>query len=488
MRFAARLSLATSLLIGVACVVQAWLVSDQALGQARAQLVASGRLLATSIAEQARPALEAGDAPALRDLVERIATQGDVLYCRVFDGSGLVLAASGIGGGRALPFESTGGPIELGPEQWAFTASVGDAMHGSRGTAEVALSTAALTALRRRLVTTAAALTLLVVLAAILAAFLLARAITGPLATLAAAADHIAAGDLETYVTSTTRDEIGTLAASFNHMVRTLGRSRAALVEKVQELERVDRLKSEFVATVSHELRTPLNVILGYVEMLREAAHGPLTADQRALVDTIQRYSLVQLELITDVLDFSRLASGRVSFHVERFALAPLVDEILAIYAGRAAAAGVRLVSDIAPDVPALETDRVKLQEVLRNLVDNALKFTSAGAVIVTATAGGERVIVDVRDTGIGIAPEDVPHVFEPFYQVGRSSTRTTGGVGLGLSIAHQLVVLLGGELTLTSAPATGTTFRIDVPVRLTAPAAAHETTIVLDAARRTAS
>ena len=118
------------------------------------------------------------------------------------------------------------------------------------------------------MLTTAIALALVVLLAAGLAAIALARAITGPLATLAAAADHIGRGDLDATVAVTTRDEIGTLAASFNHMVASLAQSRSALVDKVRELERVNRMKSEFVATVSHELRTPLNVILGYVEML----------------------------------------------------------------------------------------------------------------------------------------------------------------------------------------------------------------------------
>jgi signal transduction histidine kinase len=490
MKFAARLSLATSALIGVACVAQTWLVSSKALGQVRAQLVASGQQLATAVAEQARPALEAGDAATLRDLTERMATQSDVRYCRVFDRSGLLLAASGIGGGRALALTSAGGPIEIGPEQWAFTATIAHLGRGPLGTAEISLSTAALTALRQRLVTTAIALTALVVCAAVLAAVLLARAITGPLAALAGAADDIAAGDLDTTVRVTTRDEIGTLAASFNHMARSLAQSRAALVDKVHELERVNRIKSEFVATVSHELRTPLNVILGYLEMLREDTDGPLTAGQRAQIETVRRYSLLQLELITDVLDFSRLASGKASLHVERFDLRPLLDEMLAIYAARALDGGVRMVAEVAADVPILETDRVKLQEVLRNLVDNALKFTTAGAVIVTATrtAEGERLAIDVRDTGVGIAADDVPHVFDPFYQVGRSSTRTTGGVGLGLSIARQLVALLGGEVSLTSTLGAGSTFRVEIPLRLAAVLTTDATTILLEDTRRTGS
>jgi signal transduction histidine kinase len=224
--------------------------------------------------------------------------------------------------------------------------------------------------------------------------------------------------------------------------------------------------------------------------MLREDTDGPLTAGQRAQIETVRRYSLLQLELITDVLDFSRLASGKASLHVERFDLRPLLDEMLAIYAARALDGGVRMVAEVAADVPILETDRVKLQEVLRNLVDNALKFTTAGAVIVTATrtAEGERLAIDVRDTGVGIAADDVPHVFDPFYQVGRSSTRTTGGVGLGLSIARQLVALLGGEVSLTSTLGAGSTFRVEIPLRLAAVLTTDATTILLEDTRRTGS
>ncbi|HWP66224.1 MAG TPA: ATP-binding protein [Candidatus Limnocylindria bacterium] len=468
---------------------QAYLVSNRASAQARSLLVASGRRLAATVAEQARAALESGDPIALRALAERTATQSDVVYCRLFDRSGLLLAASGLGGGRALTGGQEG-PIEVAPGLWAFAAPVPGTRDGPIGIAEVALSTAELTALRHRLLTTAVVLTLGVLLAAVVAAVALARAITGPLAALAAAADHIGRGDLDASVRVSTRDEIGTLAASFNHMVERLAQSRAALVDKVHELERVNRLKSEFVATVSHELRTPLNVILGYLEMLSEGAEGPLTPGQRALVATIEHYSLLQLALVTDVLDFSRLASGKVALHVERFELRPLLDEITGGAATRAAGNGVRLVTDVAADLPALETDRLKLQEVIRNLVDNALKFTPAGAVIVTAqlVEDGERVAIEVRDTGVGIDPEDVPHVFEPFYQGGRSSTRSTGGVGLGLSIAQQRVALLGGEISVSSTLGTGSTFRVVVPVRPPSGVAADGTTIVIERAARTGS
>lgn len=484
--FAARLAIATSVLVGIAGAAQAWLVSSHALGQVRAQLVASGRRLATAVAEQARMAIEAGDVVELRELAERTAAQHDVVYCRLFDRSGLVLATSGPAVGGAV---AAAGPVTVGPDRWAFSAPVASIARGGAaiGTAEIGIATDALGRLRRHVATAAAAIAALVIGAAIAAAVLLARAITGPLAALAAAADAIAAGDLHATVAVRRRDEIGVLAASFNAMVESLAQSRATLVDQVHELERVNRLKSEFVATVSHELRTPLNVMLGYLEMLRDDVGGPLTPGQRELVMAIERYSLLQLDMITDVLDFSRLASGKVTCRVERFAVRPLLQDVLALHAPRATDRGLGLTLDAPADLPGLETDRTKLEEVVRNLVGNAVKFTERGGVTVRARCRGtEHVSIEVADTGCGIDPADLPHVFEPFYQVGSSSTRTTGGVGLGLSIVRQLVTVLGGEVTIESGPGRGTLVRLEIPCRLAGDA--DETAEqALDAAARNA-
>jgi two-component system sensor histidine kinase ChiS len=291
----------------------------------------------------------------------------------------------------------------------------------------------------------------------------------GPLAALARAADAIAAGDLNATVAVPRRDEIGRLAGSFNAMVESLGRSRAILVDKVQELERVNQLKSEFIATVSHELRTPLNVILGYLEMLRENVAGKLTAGQRELVESVERYSLVQLGLISDVLDFSRLASGKVTCRIEHFDLRSVLEDVLALHATHATERGLDLALQVARDIPVLDTDRTKLEEIMHNLIGNALKFTAAGGVTVRATRvpDSDRVRIEVVDTGPGIDAAHLSHVFEPFYQGGRSSTRSTGGVGLGLSIVQQLATVLGGQVTMESGEGVGTTVRVEIPTRL---------------------
>jgi hypothetical protein len=220
---------------------------------------------------------------------------------------------------------------------------------------------------------------------------------------------------------------------------------------------------------VSHELRTPLNVILGYTGMLIDEAVGPITDEQREMLVSIERYSKTQLDLIKNVLDLTRLASGKISFNVERFALPPMLADIVGLHELSARDRGVALDVMVADDIPELETDRVKLQEIVRNLVDNAMKFTSAGAVTVDGALapGGEAIVIEVRDTGIGIPPDELAHIFDEFRQVGESSTRSTQGVGLGLSIVKRLATALGGTIGVTSTPGEGSTFRVSIPLVL---------------------
>src|SRR5262249_3940574 len=189
------------------------------------------------------------------------------------------------------------------------------------------------------------------------AAWIVARAMTRPLAALARATESVAAGDFSARVDVHRHDEIGTVAAAFNAMAESLERSHRSLEDKVNELERANHLKSEFLATVSHELRTPLNVIIGHTEMLDE---GGLNVDERReLVTTIRRYAELQLDLVTSVLDFERLAAGGITCRVETFTIAPLIDDVLTLQTARTRP-GVQLVAQVAPDCPALVTDRIK--------------------------------------------------------------------------------------------------------------------------------
>ena len=457
-----------SLLVFVVSVTQSWVLARRDLDNVRRYLTDRGRTVSEALARDAALSMATGNVDGLRALAEHARAQSGVTYTRFFDSHGLVLASVGLGPlsavrGAAQPGQETG-PIPIGTDTWEFQAPI-FAGSGVAGSVSIGVSLEALQEIRQRTLRTATAFTPLFILAATLGALLLARAITHPLHLLAHAADTIARGDFATRVPVRSQDEVGDLARSFNAMVGSLAESRRSLEEKVAELERANHLKSEFLATISHELRTPLNVIIGYADMLAEGAERGGNPERARIIAAIRRYSQLQLDLITSILDFSRLSSGRISFHIARFALAPALAEIQALYAGRLRGPRVRFTTTVDPRVPELETDRTKLQEIVRNLVDNAVKFTEQGAITVTATMTRASLLrIEVADTGTGIADADVQAIFDAFHQIGESSTRRTGGIGLGLSIVKQLVEALGGTIAVASRLGEGSTFRVDLP------------------------
>jgi len=496
--FAARLAVATSVLVVVVCIAQSWLLARHDLDHVRGYLADRGRSVAEQVAREAAHALAQGDVDGVQRLVDQARAASGVVYARVLDRQGLLLAAAGqrpataAHGPKGLDGNA---PSDVGADVWEFRAAIVRAGRATPsaalGTAAVGLSLEPLHGLQRRRLTMATVFAALSALIGVLGAGLLARAMTRPLRALVDAADRISRGDFAARVAAGNRDEVGRLAGSFNAMAESLARSRAALEEKVRELERANHLKSEFLATVSHELRTPLNVILGYTEMLAEGAGGAVTPAQAEMIGTIDRYSRNQLELITSVLDFTRLSSGRVSLNVERFPLAPLLNDIQTLQSARLRSPDVGLTVAVDPEVAEIETDRVKLQEIVRNLVDNAVKFTEVGTIAVhTHLAEPGWVAVDVADSGPGIPAEEVEDIFDAFHQLGASSTRGTGGVGLGLSIVRQLAEALGGRVSVTSRLGEGSLFRVLIPC-VAGPAAADpgsSATSALDTAARNAT
>jgi len=233
----------------------------------------------------------------------------------------------------------------------------------------------------------------------------------------------------------------------------------------IADLEHADRLKSEFVSTVSHELRTPLNVIIGYTEMLRDGAVGALSGDQRDLVDRLDTRGRELLDLVEATLQVNRIEAGRDQVNTTPIALAELVRALDVSTAGLPRQPGVSFEWRL-PEAPGamLRTDRAKLALVVRNLVGNAFKFTSAGRVEVRLRLAGDDLAIEVEDTGIGIPADQLPIIFDMFRQVDGSETRRHNGVGLGLYIVKQFVTRLGGRIEVASAPGTGSTFRVTFP------------------------
>jgi two-component system, NarL family, sensor histidine kinase BarA len=266
---------------------------------------------------------------------------------------------------------------------------------------------------------------------------------------------------------------------------RELSDKNRQLEESYAKLKELDRLKSNFLATMSHELRTPLTSVIGYSEMMLEGLGGPLTAEQREYLGIIMEKGENLLQLITSILDISKIEAGRVRLVLSEVDAAQLMRDAVATVLPLARKKGLK-VSVEASALPRFQADRDKVRQCLVNLCSNAVKFTQAGGSITVSAEklSDERIAIRVTDTGIGITEEHVDRVFDVFYQVDGSSTREYGGAGLGLAIVKSFVEAHGGEVGVTSIPSAGSTFSVILPIR-PAPVPAVTPTGPIPAVRR---
>jgi PAS domain S-box-containing protein len=243
-------------------------------------------------------------------------------------------------------------------------------------------------------------------------------------------------------------------------------RQHGELVSAYDRLREHDRLKSAFVSNISHELRTPLNVIIGLCQLLERDRQSPLAPLQNEAVTRMQRNALSLLELVNDLLDYSRLEAGRAALHLDHIDVGQIVRETVADYMDAAKDKRIELYAEISPDLGQVWTDKHKLQQVLSNLIGNAVKFTTAGSVTVSVSSlDPERWCLEVSDTGIGISSEALTYIFDEFRQVDDRLARTYGGTGLGLAITRKIVELLEGQISVESEPEAGSRFRIIWPL-----------------------
>lgn len=246
-----------------------------------------------------------------------------------------------------------------------------------------------------------------------------------------------------------------------------LERTAAAVQLKARELEQASQYKSDFLANMSHELRTPLNSLLILSKLLGDNPDGNLTDDQVKYARTIQSSGADLLSLINDILDLSKIEAGRLQIQSESVVLQRLTSDLRSTFQPIADERKLAFDIVLADDLPStLETDRQRLEQILKNLLSNAFKFTEKGGVTLeVGRAGGDRIALSVRDTGIGISSEQQQAIFEAFRQADGTISRKYGGTGLGLSISRELARLLGGRISVESQPGKGSTFTITLPL-----------------------
>jgi signal transduction histidine kinase len=346
----------------------------------------------------------------------------------------------------------------------------------------------------RRIVRQLLMISLVIALVGVLATWAASRRFTRPIVTLASVSEAIARGDYGTRVPEVngqpTNDEAARLAISFNRMASEIEASHHALEEQVEEAlavsseleqtneqlqdlsadaeeardaaQQANRAKSDFLAVMSHELRTPLNAIGGYTEILKLGIYGPVNQRQQEALDRIVRSQQMLLTLINDVLNFAKLDAGQVQYRMADVTLYDALAPVESLVAPQLDARKQTYVFRECESSLRVRADRDKLQQIVLNLLTNAIKFTpDEGTITLSCRPDGECAIVEVADTGVGISPDRLESIFDPFVQVDRALNRPHDGVGLGLSISRDLAQGMGGTLTAQSTLGEGSVFTL---------------------------
>ena len=460
--------------------------------QMRRQLEEDLQAQAQIVLQNSMAALVFADERAARETLNTLSSKPNIRLACLYDRAGRLLegyrydARSG-----ACPATPPDPGTQFGSEDVQLT-SEGMLDNRRYGTLLLRSDLAALARRGRYQLGVVSVLLILTLIVAVLLSSRLQRIVSDPVIALASTAGEVSRrGDYSLRAARSTDDELGELVDAFNRMLERIENREAELSRANDELRRegaerrkaeqeraellvrerrANRLKDEFLATLSHELRTPLNAILGWTKLLRANA-VPVTSVDRAL-EKVERNAQVQSRLIEDLLDVSRIVTGKLRLDSRPFDFLTLCSTAIDSIRPAAQARGISLDRRFESGPMPTCGDPDRLQQVVWNLLSNAVKFTpSGGSVTLTARRDGAVDEIVVSDTGIGIDPAFLPNVFETFRQADASTTRTHGGLGLGLSIVKQLVTLHGGQVTAKSeGVGRGATFTVRVPVRSSEP------------------
>jgi len=352
----------------------------------------------------------------------------------------------------------------------------------------VELPTAEAYAPVRSLIYVMGAVTTASALAAVGLGVAFARSITNPLKSLTSAATQMTSGILETRVNIAASNELGKLANAFNSMASQLEVSFTKLEHQNAKLQQLDKLKDEFLANTSHELRTPLNGIIGLTESLIDGATGQLPAPTISNLKIIASSGRRLSNLINDILDFSKLRHKNIELQIKPVGIREIVDIVVTLSQPLIAAKNLQLINSVTREIPLVDADENRVQQILYNLIGNAIKFTDTGTVEISANAISlnspqfldqensvtsqiqslivrSKLQITVSDSGIGIAEDKLERIFESFEQADGSTAREYGGTGLGLAVTKQLVELHGGEIQVSSELGVGSQFTFSLPI-----------------------
>jgi signal transduction histidine kinase/ActR/RegA family two-component response regulator len=458
----------------------------------RAEIARDLTVQARILSENSAPAMVFGDEQAAGETIAALELRPRVVTACLYAGDGRVFATYHRDRGSACPVPAPEPQRTLGWRDASYVVPV------TQGGSPVGLLyiQRELGDVFERLFIGLATLAGLLVASTFVAALIgarLQRSIADPLLELAGVARRVSdTRDYGLRAVPLSNDEVGVVVHAFNEMLDRVGdrtaelsRANAELQHEVEERKRVEaertillarerdanRLKDEFLATLSHELRTPLNAVLGWTRVLRATAVSPETGE-RAL-ESIERNARAQARLIEDLLEVSRIVTGKLRLNVRPSDLSAIVDSAVEVVQPAAAAKRIALSSRIAARPAMTSGDPDRLQQVVWNLLSNAVKFTPPGGDIEIALRRENGFVITVADTGVGIEGHFIRHLFEPFRQADGSASREHGGLGLGLAIVRQIVELHGGTVKAESdGPGRGARFEVRLPSELTAEAA----------------
>lgn len=314
----------------------------------------------------------------------------------------------------------------------------------------------------------AASLFILLVVATIITALMALRMIIGvPLKHLLKSIRIADKENRRVPVAWSSNDELGQVITAYNTMIRQVDQRESDLENARLHAEHASRTKSDFLANMSHELRNPLNAIIGFSRIVMRRSKTELPPRQYDNLEKILSSSEHLLSLINNILDLSKIEAGRMEIHRKQIDIRKLLEHSVQTMEPMTRSKGLRLISNLAADLPTICSDEEKIKQILFNLLSNAVKFTKQGSVTLCAICENGTLEITVSDTGIGIPAQMQEYIFDEFRQLDSGSTKEYGGTGLGLSISRHLVELLGGAIIVESMPDRGSTFTVTLPVQI---------------------